>query len=103
MTFFFVQAYQGQDCSNGAQLCEIDNGPSVTNMTCVSWTDSNYGELSTCEDCNQGVSTVLQDSNGQPQDYICPVEEEISNNQEDKAIKISAFLGIIIMLTYQFW
>lgn len=56
---FFVLAYQGQDCSNGAKLCDIDNGANVRNMTCVSWNDSNYGKLATCEDCNNGAATVL--------------------------------------------
>ena len=97
---FFVLAYQGQDCSNGSELCEIDNGPDVTNMTCVTWTDSNYGELSTCEDCNQGARTVLQDSDGQAKDYSCPVdEEEQTETLEEKAIKLGSITAILLVLT----
>ena len=39
--------------------------------------------MATCEDCSTSSDFVLQDSNGQPLDYKCPVKKVEDTEEED--------------------
>ena len=67
-----TQAALGDDCYYDASVCDEVG-------TCVSWEDSQYGEMKSCEDCaggQNGGPRQITDSYGDFVNYFCPPESE---------------------------
>ena len=60
----------GDDCYYDASICDTDD------TTCVTWSDSMFGDMATCENCTEGSDRVLKDSYGILTSYQCPLFAE---------------------------
>ena len=62
-----TNAALGDDCYYDATVCKADG------LECSTWTDSQYGEMASCEDCSEGNKQIT-DSYGDPVTYKCPAK-----------------------------
>ena len=71
-----ASAALGDDCYYDPSVCDSDN------LGCATWTDSQYGDMASCEDCTEGSNRVITDSYGDPVRYQCPPVESEEEPEE---------------------
>ena len=71
-----ASAALGDDCFYDRDQCDADG------LKCAVWTDGQFGETYSCEDCTEG-NKFISDSYGDDVEYECPpVEEEEATTEE---------------------
>jgi hypothetical protein len=63
-----TNAALGDDCYYDASICATDG------LFCATWEDSQYGDMASCENCDDGVGQMITDSFGDLVEYVCPPE-----------------------------
>ena len=63
-----TEAALGDDCYYDDTVC---NAPQYY---CATWVDSQYGDMASCEVCDDGQGQMIADSYGDLVEYVCPPE-----------------------------
>ena len=63
-----TEAALGHDRYYDASVC---NAPQYY---CATWVDSQYGDMASCEVCDDGQGQMIADSYGDLVEYVCPPE-----------------------------